>query len=124
MKYNCIQLILKIFSFFVQIYVLFSWINNLIRQKLMRNKYNNIPFNPFTYNVNTSTTYSISQQNFTKCKGALIDSRSHGSIIGSDVRAISQVDDHKVNVEGIDNHQLTDIPIVTATGVITTQKDQ
>ena len=122
MKYNCIQLILKIFSFFVQIYVLFSWINNLIRQKLIRNKYNNSPFKPFTYNVNTSTTYSISQQNFTKCKGALIDCGANGSIAGSDVRAISQVDDRKVNVEGIDNHQLTDIPIVTAAGVITTQK--
>ena len=100
----------------------FSWINNLFRQKLVQNKYNNIPFMPFIYNINTSTTYSISQQNFTKRKGALIDRGANGSIAGSDVRAISQVDDRKVNVEGIDNHQLTDIPIVTAAGVITTQK--
>ena len=75
---------------------------------------------PFTYEINASTTYEVLQSNFTKCKGALIDCRANGSLAGTDVRVISQVDDRKVNVEGIDNHQLTDIPLVTAAGVITT----
>ena len=76
----------------------------------------------FTYEINASTIYRVSQSNFTKRKGALIDSGANGSLAGSDVRVISQMNDRKVNVEGIDNHQLTDIPLVTAAGVITTQK--
>ena len=52
----------------------------------------------------------------------MIDRGANGSLAGSDVRVISQVNDGKINVEGIDNHQLTDIPLVTAAGVITTQK--
>ena len=55
-------------------------------------------------------------------KGALIERGANGSLAGSDVRVISQVNDRKVNAEGIENHQLTDIPLVTAAGVITTQK--
>ena len=77
---------------------------------------------PFTYEINASTIYRVSQSNFTERKGALIDRGANGSLAGSDVRIISQVNDRKVNVEGIDNHQLTDIPLVTATGMITTQK--
>ena len=77
---------------------------------------------PFIYKINSSTTYKVSQSNFTKHKGAFIDCGANGSLAGSDVWVISQVDDCKVNVEGINNHQLTDIPLVTATGVITTQK--
>ena len=77
---------------------------------------------PFTYEINASTTYRVSQSNYIKRKVALIDHGSNGSLSGSDVRVISQVDDRKVNVEGIDNHQLTDIPLVTAAEVIITQK--
>ena len=86
-------------------------------------KCNDESSHPFTYTINTSTTYRVSQQKFIKQKGSLIDCGANGSLAGSDVRVISQVgDNHKVNVKGIDNHQLTDMPIVTAVGVITTQK--
>ena len=58
---------------------------------------------PFTYEINASTTYRVSQSNFNKCKGALIDHGANGSLAGSDVRVISQRNDCKVNVEGIIN---------------------
>ena len=52
----------------------------------------------------------------------MIDHGENRSLAESDVRVISQVDDYKVNIEDIDNHQLTDIPLFTAAGLITTQK--
>ena len=46
---------------------------------------------PFTYEINASTTYKVSQSNFTKRKGALIDCGATGSLAGTDDRMISQV---------------------------------
>jgi len=52
--------------------------------------------------------------------GSLIDRGANRGIAGNDVRIIEK-SDQTVNVRGIDNHQITNIPIVTAGGVVKTQ---
>ncbi|KAG7358363.1 hypothetical protein IV203_014951 [Nitzschia inconspicua] len=51
----------------------------------------------------------------------LIDRGANGGIAGENLRVIEHTG-RTVNVEGIDNHQLVDIPIVTAGGVTQTHK--
>ena len=67
-----------------------------------------------TYNVLAS---SIKQW------GALIDRGANGGIAGEDVRVIATTG-HQVDIQGIDNHCINNIPIVTAGGVINTQKGE
>jgi len=63
--------------------------------------------------------YSVSSHK--SCKpGSLVDRRAHGGIAGDDV-CIIEKSDQMEDVCGIDNHQITDIPIVTVGGIITTQ---
>ena len=63
--------------------------------------------------------YSISQHS--RFRGhALIDHGANGGIAGSDCRVIERTD-HVVAVQGIDGHELTDIPIVTAGAVVPSQ---
>ena len=52
--------------------------------------------------------------------GSLVDRGANGGIAGGDVRIINKTT-KSVNIRGIDNHQLTNIPIVTAGGVTMTQ---
>jgi len=52
--------------------------------------------------------------------GLLVDHGANGGIAGNDVRIIKK-SNQTVDVHGIDNHQIVDIPIVTAGGVVTTQ---
>jgi hypothetical protein len=67
-----------------------------------------------------NTVYSVSASR-TKRPGALIDRGANGGVAGEDVRVIHKL--HRtVDVQGIDNHQIVDIPIVIAGGVINTQK--
>ena len=54
-------------------------------------------------------------------RGALVDRGANGGICGSDVRIIHKTG-RKVDVQGIDNHQVVDIPIVTAGAVVSTQR--
>ena len=76
----------------------------------------------FTYNVcNTNVTYVLSQTQQQK-SGALIDRGANGRIAGSDTCIIIIHPTRKVDIQGIDNHCLPDIPIVTAGGVVNTQK--
>ena len=51
----------------------------------------------------------------------LVDRGANGGLADSDVRVIT-VSSREVDVQGIDNHQLTNIPIVTAASVVETQK--
>ena len=46
-------------------------------------------------------------------RAALVDCGANGGLAGSDCRIISQSADRFVNVEGIDKHQLENIPIVS-----------
>ena len=52
-----------------------------------------------------------------------MDHGANGGIAGDDTRIISKTG-RFVDVQGIDNHQLVDIPIVTAGAVINTQKGE
>jgi hypothetical protein len=68
----------------------------------------------------TNTVYSVSASR-TKRPGALVDRGANGGVAGEDVRVIQEL--HRtVDVQGIDNHQIVDIPIVIAGGVINTQR--
>ena len=67
-----------------------------------------------------STVYSVSASK-TKRPGALVERVANGGVAGEDVRVIKRL--HRtVDVQGIDNHQIVDIPIVIAGGVINTQR--
>ena len=68
----------------------------------------------------TNITYSVSSKHVAK-RGALVDRGANGGLAGSDVRPIHRTA-RSVDVQGIDNHQVTNIPIVTAAGVVDTQK--
>ena len=78
--------------------------------------------NAITYQINQSLTYIVSKRSIDQ-NGSLIDRGANGSIAGADVRIIETNSPvRSVNVRGIDNHELTSIPIVTCAGVVTTQK--
>ena len=70
--------------------------------------------------VKCHVTYSISNHS-TISQDSLVDRGANGGIAGDDVRVIEKVPDRFVNVRGIDNHEITEIPIVTAGGVTRTQ---
>ena len=75
-----------------------------------------------TYRAVNQTTlvYDVSQRCVWK-NGALVDRGANGGIGGDDVRVVEELFGQKVHVRGIDNHELTDIPLITAGGVIPTQ---
>jgi hypothetical protein len=55
--------------------------------------------------------------------GPLNDRSANGGIAGDDVRIINRTG-QQVDVQGIDNHQIVDIPIVTAGAVVKTQRGE
>ena len=63
--------------------------------------------------------YSISNHVYAK-HASLVDRGANGGLAGSDVRVLNSTM-RKVDVLGIDNHQVTGLDIVTAAGVIQTQ---
>ncbi len=59
-------------------------------------------------------TYKASNAKSVRAKsGAIVDRGANGGMAGQDVRIIESSTHRFVNVEGIDRHQITDIPIVT-----------
>ena len=56
-------------------------------------------------------------------RGALVDRGANGGLVGNDVR-ITCTTDREVDVSGIDNHQMTNLRIVTAGGVVSTQRGE
>ena len=70
--------------------------------------------------LNHSIIYSIKNTNTVK-GAALVDRGANGCISGNDVRVIEKT--HRiVNVQGLDNHQVTNIPIVTSVGITQSQR--
>ncbi len=63
--------------------------------------------------------YSVSLHKLHRV-GSLVDRGANGGIAGDDV-CIIEKSDQTVDVRGIDNHQITNIPIVTAGRVVKTQ---
>jgi hypothetical protein len=70
--------------------------------------------------VNVARFYTVSSTHRTTASGSLIDRGTNGGIAGDDVRIIERTL-CTVDVRGIDNHEVTGIPIVTAGGVVMTQ---
>ena len=66
-------------------------------------------------------TYMVSSNQATKSKGALNDKGTIGGIAGDNVRIIAKTG-RSVNIQGINNHRINEIFIITAGGVINTQK--
>jgi hypothetical protein len=71
------------------------------------------------YAVNQHIQYWASSHRQVRT-GALIDHGANGGITGDDVWIINCTG-RQVDVQGIDNHQIVDIPIVTAGAVVKTQ---
>ena len=63
------------------------------------------------YYVTKSSRYS---------QHSLVDRGANGGVTGNDVRFIETHPDRKVDIRGIDNYQISDIPLVSARGVTTT----
>ena len=72
------------------------------------------------YSANVHIQYRASSHRHVRA-GALVDRGANGGIAGDDVRIINRTG-RQVDVQGIDNHQIIDIPIVTAGAVIKTQR--
>jgi hypothetical protein len=64
--------------------------------------------------------YSASLHRRSK-KGSLVDRGCNGGIYGNNTRAISAFD-RTLDVQGVDNHRMTDIRVVQAGAVTKTQK--
>ena len=64
-------------------------------------------------------TYSVSKHE-RKLGESLVDRGANGGLAGTDMRVITTSPHRSVHVEGIDNHQVRDVPIVTARGVLRT----
>jgi hypothetical protein len=71
---------------------------------------------------NHEITYNVSKINQSN-KGALIDRGANGGIAGSDVRIISK-SDRAVNITGIDDHEMKNIPIGTVGAVVKSQRGE
>ena len=71
--------------------------------------------------VNATILYSVSASNHKQVSSALVDRGANGGIAGDDVRIIEKTLRH-VDIQGIDNHQVNNIPIVTAGGVVQSQR--
>ena len=55
---------------------------------------------------------------------SLVDKGANGGLVGSDVRFIETHPDRKVDIRCVDNHQISDISLVTAGGLTTTTKGE
>ena len=64
--------------------------------------------------------YSVSSHRHTSSM-SLVDRGANGGVAGDDVRVIFKTS-RTVDIKGIDNHQVIDVPIGTVGGVVTTQK--
>ena len=70
---------------------------------------------------NVSIMYQVLAYDASVRKGALVDRGANCGIAGEEVRVIAKTG-RQVDVQGIDNHQIVNIPIVTAGAVVNTQK--
>ena len=64
-------------------------------------------------------SYSVTSVQTKTTYGSLIDRGANGGLAGADVRVIAKTD-REIDVNGIDNHQMINLPIVTAGAVAKT----
>ena len=73
--------------------------------------------------VNLTNIYSVSAHN-QSTNGSLVDRGANGGVGGADVRIVYQAGDEairRVDIRGVGDHELTNIPICTVGGVVNTQ---
>ena len=70
--------------------------------------------------ANAHVTYMVDKHHMDK-PGSLIDRGANGGVAGADIRVFATTD-RAVNVQGISEHQVTDLKIVSTGGVVQTQK--
>ena len=98
--------------------------NTMSRQNVKKAKDDEITVNGKKYRrINVHKLTYIASSHKGRRTGALIDRGANGGIAGEDVRVINKTGRH-ADIQGIDNHQIVDIPIVTAGAVIPTQKGE
>ena len=68
----------------------------------------------------TKLNYLVTKIEHRSQKGALIDRGANGCVAGQDIRIITK-SEWLVNIMGIDNHEMKNIPIGTVGGVVTSQ---
>ena len=74
------------------------------------------------FKSNAHIQYFVSRhQHDTVMRGALVDRGANGGMAGDNLKIIA-TSDRKVDVSGIDNHKLTGLKIVTAGGVVISQR--
>jgi hypothetical protein len=73
--------------------------------------------------VNMSNILYIATLHCTTRRGALVDRGANGCIGGEDIRVISRTG-RIMDVQGIDDHQIVDMPIITAGAVVKTQQGE
>jgi len=71
--------------------------------------------------LNVHIVYRASISNIV-LQESLVDRGANGGIAGNDVRVLYQTEHKHVRVKGIDNHEITNLPIVTAAGVSISQR--
>ena len=70
---------------------------------------------------NVNIEYSVTTSQTRTKNGALVDRGANGGIAGLDVRLIAKTNKH-VDVQGIDNHRMNDVPIASVGAVVNTWK--
>ena len=64
--------------------------------------------------------YSVSNRSITNSRyRTLVDWGTNGGLVGKNHKVFSKTD-QDIDVQGLDNHQVTDIPIITTTKVVYT----
>ena len=81
----------------------------------------NIDGKVYCLRINSHITYQISTSSRHNVMSSLVDRGANGGIAGDDVRVIFKTL-RNVDIQGIDNHQIQNIPIVTAGGVVKSQR--
>ena len=72
------------------------------------------PSTPTKFKSNTHIQYFVSRhQHDTVMRGSLVEKGANGGMAGNDLKIIA-TSDRKVDISGIDNHELTGLKIVTA----------
>ena len=68
-----------------------------------------------------SITYYIHNAKHRPTPGALVDRGANGGVAGNDTRILHQHPSRRVEIQGIDNHRVPPVPIVSAASVTNTQ---
>ena len=78
------------------------------------------------HSINSAGTlpvYSVSRRSQSSSTGGLVDRGANGGLAGTDMRTIT-VTDRRVDITGINNHQLQGLKIMTAGAVLPTQRGE